>query len=107
MVALALRRSGIEQHVDRQFEHRLNFVGCRPQRQAGRQQPQYWSNAIARVRHVVRHQTEYLDLRTVERNLLLRLAQRGGCGIFVLRVDPAAGEADLPAVLVQMRVALG
>ena len=42
-----------------------------------------------------------------EADFLIRFAQGGGFGAGVIRVDAAAGEADLAGVLVQMRGALG
>ena len=46
-------------------------------------------------------------MRSVQPRLLLRLAQGGGDGVGILRIDTAAGKADLAGMVVEMIGPLG
>ena len=93
---------GIEDEGERRLEPGVDLGRVGDERQVGRDQRDDRGDAEAGDGAVMVGLAEDADAGGVEGDLLPRLAQRGGCGVFAL-VEAAAGEGDLPAMVAQGR----
>src|SRR5690606_27116334 len=106
LAARGLERTRREDHVERNVEHGLDLGGIRSRTERGRHESDDRSHGESGAGHVLRQRPRDTDDLGRKTDLLPRLARRRGDGIRVVRIDAAAGKADLPGMMHEMTGAL-
>ena len=90
---------GVEQEMERRFEHRRDFARVGDEDHAGRDDAEHGGDFEAGDGAIAVGEPDHFDQMRRQSDLFLSLAQSGGDRAVVVGIDPPAGEADLARML--------